>query len=47
MTLHLVALRGKNKHHIIEAAFKALAVSLRRAVAPNEKAGIPSTKGVL
>lgn len=47
LTLHLIYNRGKNKHHIIEAAFKALAVSLRRAVAINENAGIPSTKGVL
>jgi len=47
LTLHLIYQRGKNKHHIIEAAFKALAVALRRAVAPNERAGIPSTKGVL
>jgi imidazoleglycerol-phosphate dehydratase len=47
LTLHLIYNRGKNKHHIIEAAFKALAVSLRRAVAKNENAGIPSTKGVL
>ncbi len=47
LTLHLIYNRGKNKHHIIEAAFKALAVSLRRAVTPNENAGIPSTKGVL
>ena len=47
LTLHLIYNRGKNKHHIIEAAFKALAVALRRAVAPNENAGIPSTKGVL
>jgi len=47
MTLHLVYGRGKNRHHIIEAAFKALAVALRRAVAPNKNAGIPSTKGVL
>jgi imidazoleglycerol-phosphate dehydratase len=39
--------RGKNKHHIIEGAFKALAVALRRAVTINENAGIPSTKGVL
>ena len=35
------------KHHIIEGAFKALAVALRRAVTVNENAGIPSTKGVL
>ncbi len=47
LTLHLIYNRGKNKHHIIEAAFKALAVSIRRAVAYNENAGIPSTKGVL
>ncbi len=47
LTLHLVYNRGKNKHHIIEGAFKALAVALRRAVTVNENAGIPSTKGVL
>ncbi len=47
LTLHLIYNRGTNKHHIIEAAFKALAVALRRAVAINENAGIPSTKGVL
>jgi imidazoleglycerol-phosphate dehydratase len=47
LTLHLTALRGKNKHHLIEAAFKALAVALRRALTPNANAGIPSTKGVL
>ncbi|RUM71327.1 MAG: imidazoleglycerol-phosphate dehydratase HisB, partial [Sulfurovum sp.] len=47
LTLHLIYQRGKNKHHIIEAAFKALAVALRRAISINDKAGIPSTKGVL
>ncbi len=47
ITAHIVMLRGKNKHHIIEAAFKSLAVSLRRALALNDRAGIPSTKGVL
>lgn len=47
LTIHLVYNRGKNKHHIIEAAFKALAVALRRAAAANKNAGIPSTKGVL
>jgi len=47
VTLHITFNRGKNKHHIIEAAFKALAVALRRALAPNANAGIPSTKGVL
>ena len=47
MTCHLIYNRGKNKHHIIEGAFKALAVALRRAIVVNENAGIPSTKGVL
>jgi imidazoleglycerol-phosphate dehydratase len=47
ITAHIIMQRGKNKHHIIEAAFKSLAVALRRALAPNERAGIPSTKGVL
>jgi len=47
LTLHLICNRGKNKHHIVEGAFKALAVALRRAVIVNENAGIPSTKGVL
>lgn len=47
ITAHIVMQRGKNKHHIVEAAFKSLAVALRRALARNERAGIPSTKGVL
>ena len=47
ISVHLVMQRGQNKHHIIEASFKALAVALRRALAKNEKAGVPSTKGVL
>ena len=47
ISAHVVALRGKNKHHIIEAAFKSIAVALRRATAKNDKVGIPSTKDVL
>ncbi|WP_201353403.1 imidazoleglycerol-phosphate dehydratase HisB [Hydrogenimonas urashimensis] len=47
LTLHLVQQRGKNRHHLIEAAFKACAVALRRALVENAKAGVPSTKGVL
>lgn len=47
LTLHLTMLRGKNRHHIVEAAFKALAVALRRALSIDERAGVPSTKGVL
>ena len=44
ITLHLIQDRGRNKHHIIEATFKAFAVALRRALVKNEKLGIPSTK---
>ncbi len=47
LTMHIVALRGKNRHHIIEAAFKSCAVALRRATSTNSRAGIPSTKGIL
>jgi len=47
ISAHIVALRGKNKHHIIEAAFKSLAVAIRRAMQKNERVGIPSTKDVL
>ena len=47
ITAHIVMKRGKNKHHIIEAAFKSLAVALRRATTINERISIPSTKGVL
>jgi imidazoleglycerol-phosphate dehydratase len=47
LSLHMSFLRGKNRHHIIEAAFKSFAVALRRAIAINERVKIPSTKGVL
>lgn len=47
ISAHIVALRGKNRHHIIEAAFKAVAVAIRRAVQKNDRVGIPSTKDVL
>jgi len=47
ISTHIIELRGKNKHHIIEAAFKSLAVALRRATAKNSRVGIPSTKDVL
>jgi imidazoleglycerol-phosphate dehydratase len=47
LTCHLIQNRGRNKHHILEATFKAFAVALRRALVLNEKLGIPSTKGVL
>jgi imidazoleglycerol-phosphate dehydratase len=46
-TLHLEA-RGRNDHHLAEAAFKALARALRMAVAIDpRRSGIASTKGSL
>ena len=47
ISTHIVQLRGKNKHHIIEAAFKSMAVAIRRATTKNDRVGIPSTKDVL
>ena len=47
ITLHIAKIRGRNSHHILEASFKACAVSLRRALAKNSRVGVPSTKGVL
>ena len=49
MTLHLRQLAGKNSHHIIEGAFKAVGRSLRTALSIDAAfAGdIPSTKGTL
>ena len=45
-TLHIVCVRGKNTHHIIEASFKAVARALRDAVRI-EGTDVPSTKGTL
>ncbi|MBQ3052155.1 MAG: imidazoleglycerol-phosphate dehydratase HisB [Clostridia bacterium] len=49
ITLHIKKLNGTNSHHIIEAAFKSVARSLKQAVAIDKdyKNEIPSTKGVL
>ena len=49
ITLHIKQLNGTNSHHIIEAAFKSFARSLKAAVAIDKDYAneIPSTKGVL
>jgi imidazoleglycerol-phosphate dehydratase len=48
ITLHVCVLHGRNTHHILEAAFKALGRSLRQAVDTSSQwDGIPSTKGML
>jgi imidazoleglycerol-phosphate dehydratase len=47
ITLHLEA-RGRNDHHLAEAAFKALARALRAALALDpRRTGVASTKGAL
>ncbi len=48
LTVHLTVETGSNAHHVIEAAFKALARALRSAVAlDSSEPGVPSTKGTL
>ncbi|MEK6702031.1 MAG: imidazoleglycerol-phosphate dehydratase, partial [Planctomycetota bacterium] len=47
MTLHVDVIRGENDHHKSEAAFKALALALKQAVALTTSTEIPSTKGTL
>ncbi len=48
LTLHVRSLAGDNAHHIIEAAFKAVARALKDAVALDARvSGVPSTKGAL
>lgn len=47
LTLHVDVIEGENDHHRAEAAFKALALALRQAVAADGRAGVPSTKGSL
>ena len=45
VTLHLRVLRGRDRHHIVEAAFKALGLCLRDAMV--ESGAVFSTKGAV
>ena len=49
LTLHLRRVCGRNSHHIVEGAFKALGRALREAAEtdPRFRDEIPSTKGML
>ena len=48
ITIHVTIEAGDNAHHVVEAAFKALARALRAATAVDPaETGIPSTKGLL
>ncbi len=46
-TIHVDVIRGRNRHHVAEATFKALGLALRQAMAPGGGAGVPSSKGLL
>jgi imidazoleglycerol-phosphate dehydratase len=45
-TIHVDVVRGRNRHHIVEATFKALGLALREAMAVTGR-GTPSSKGLL
>lgn len=45
-TMHVDVIRGRNRHHIAEATFKALGLALREAITPRG-GGVPSSKGLL
>ena len=42
-TLHVRVLRGRDRHHVVEAAFKALGLALRQSLRPADD--VFSTKG--
>ena len=44
-TVHLRVLRGRDRHHVVEAAFKALGFAVRDALAPTD--AVASTKGAV
>jgi imidazoleglycerol-phosphate dehydratase len=45
-TIHVDLIRGRNRHHIAEAAAKALGLALREAMSQGGR-GVPSSKGLL
>jgi imidazoleglycerol-phosphate dehydratase len=46
-TVHVRVLRGRDRHHVVEAAFKALGASLGQALAADSATGVFSTKGAV
>lgn len=44
-TLHVRVLRGRDRHHVVEAAFKALGLAMRQAL--EESGALFSTKGAV
>jgi len=47
MTLHIGVIRGFDRHHIVEAAFKATGLALRDALADSGDKAVFSTKGAV
>jgi imidazoleglycerol-phosphate dehydratase len=48
ITLHINVPYGTNDHHMVEAAFKALALCIRAAASIDPaRTGAPSSKGVI
>ncbi len=47
VAVHLKYVWGSDPHHLLEAAFKGVAVALRAALSPARRSGCPSTKGVV
>lgn len=45
ITLHVRVLRGRDRHHVVEAAIKAVATALREALTPAD--AVFSTKGAV
>jgi imidazoleglycerol-phosphate dehydratase len=46
-TVHVDVIRGRNRHHIAEATFKALGLALKQAMSVGGGPGVPSSKGLL
>jgi imidazoleglycerol-phosphate dehydratase len=46
-TIHVDVIRGRNRHHIAEATFKALGLALHSAMSASGGPGVPSSKGIL
>lgn len=44
-TVHLRVIRGRDRHHVVEAAFKALGLAVRDAFADSGDGAVFSTKG--
>jgi imidazoleglycerol-phosphate dehydratase len=46
-TVHVDVIRGRNRHHVAEATFKALGLALREAMRAGAGPSVPSSKGLL